>query len=154
MSVKTFPKTSYQAKPDRTAAERMRRYRARKQALGLKLQRKWIEATPDTYSDHSVLDARSLAMHTLIARRIRAQPELIDRARRNLARWSERAANAVAAPPRFFAEWAGILDRPLPEVLAFITSFTPTAVRLRQSSPFAGVLSAGERKRVYEAFGA
>src|SRR5438445_7523534 len=54
--------------------------------------------------------------------------------------------------PRALGEWREILDRPWPEIAALITDADEPAVRLRQSSPFAGVLTPGERRRVYEAF--
>jgi hypothetical protein len=84
----------------------------------------------------------------LIARRLKAQPELIAKARDNLKRWAKRSG--PNAP--YLAEWDRVLAQPLPEVLAFITSTSPEAIRLRQSTPFVGILSPQERKRVYEAF--
>ncbi len=50
--------------------------------------------------------------------------------------------------PAYLNEWQEILDQPWPAVAAFITSFSDKAVRLRQSSPFAGVLTPKERKQV------
>jgi hypothetical protein len=130
----------------------MRRYRAAKRAAGLRLARTWVEASSaDTasWSDHSVIEARSLALHCLIARRLHANPELIEKARASLRRWKQRFG---ANLPAYFAEWEHVLAQPLPDVLAFITSTSAEAARLRQSTPFAGFLSPGERKRVYDAF--
>jgi ribosomal 50S subunit-associated protein YjgA (DUF615 family) len=42
-------------------------------------------------------------------------------------------------------EWRDILSRPWPEIAALITDADEAAVRLRQSSPFAGVLTRAER---------
>lgn len=130
----------------------MRRYRAAKRAAGLRLVRRWIDAEPDAttvYSDHSRLEARSLAMHGIIAQRLRANPQLIAKASENLRRW---ASHAGEHPPAYLAEWQTLLEQPLPVVLAFITSTSATAIRLRQSTPFAGILTPLERKRLYEAF--
>ena len=102
------------------------------------------------WSDHAILEARSLAMHCLIARKITRDPRLIEVARRNLAGW--RRARVAAERPRWLDEWERVLRRPWPEVAAFITSTAQHAARLRQSSPFAGVLDPTERRRVYEAF--
>jgi hypothetical protein len=135
-----------------TPAERMRAYRRRKQAAGYKVVSKWLPAgadNPAAYSDHRVLDARSLALHCKIKRKIDRNPGLLERPRRNLARWSESASGPL---PAYITEWREILDRPWPDVAAFITSFSDEAVRLRQSSPFAGVLNPKERKQVYDAF--
>ena len=135
-----------------TPAERMRAYRRRKQAAGYKVVSKWRPAGVDnqaTYSDHRILDARSLAMHCRIARKIDQNTELLDRARRNLRRWGEAASGPL---PEYIKEWLEILDQPWPEIAVFITSFSDDAVRLRQSSPFAGVLTPTERKQIYDAF--
>jgi len=88
-------------------------------------------------------------MHCLIARKIESDRRLLAAARRNLEKWIARHGDAV---PRALEEWREILDRPWPEIAALITDADEPAVRLRQSSPFAGVLTPGERRRVYEAF--
>lgn len=146
------------AKPQRapsTAAERMRRYRARRRAAGLRLERRWVPADARTrtggsrsYSDHRILEARSLALHCLIARKIERNPRLLEIARRNVTRWLRGDGRA----PHVLLEWRAILDRPWPAVAAILTDPGEEAARLRQSSPFAGVLTAAERRRVYEAF--
>lgn len=137
------------------AAERMRRYRARRRAAGLKLERRWIpdrsRAVPGHarhYSDHRILEARSLALHCLVVRKIERDPGLLGIARRNIKRWLHRDAR----PPRALVEWRELLGRPWPEVALILTDPGEEAARLRQSSPFAGVLTAAERRRVYEAF--
>ena len=135
-----------------TAAERMRAYRARKRAAGLKRVSEWRPVdSPDApvYSDHRLLDARSLAMHCKIAQKISRDQSLLEIPRRNLVRWSQRTSGDL---PKFIAEWQDILERPWPQVAALITSCSEEANRLRQSSPFAGVLAPKERKRIYEAF--
>jgi len=53
-----------------TAAERMRRMRARRKSAGLKEVIAWVPSepiAPQRYSTHRLLEARSLAMHALIA---------------------------------------------------------------------------------------
>jgi len=137
----------------RTAAERMRRYRVRQRAAGLRAATRWQPVKSATLSPgllkHRVIEARSLAMHCLIAQKIGADPALLDVARRNLAAWSARYGDR---PPRALEEWRAILQRPWPEIAALITDPGESAARLRQSSPFAGVLKPSERRRVYEAF--
>ena len=136
-----------------SAADRMRRYRARKRAAGLHQERRWVaegEEFREVFSDHSILDARSLAMHCLIARKLARDPELMEIPRRNLAAWKK--ARPKAERPRCLDQWAEILRRPWPEIAALLVSTSERATRLRQSSPFAGVLTPTERRRVYEAF--
>jgi hypothetical protein len=125
--------------------------RQRRKAAGLKLQSHWVsdEGSTPAYSDHRRLDLRSLAMHTLIARKLARDPELISVPRENLRRWRTRWGGDA---PLWLDEWRAILKRPWREVAALITEFSPRAARLRQSSPFAGVLTPQERKRIYDAF--
>jgi hypothetical protein len=135
-----------------TAAERMRRLRARRRKAGLRSVSSWrpVEpAAPLLYSPHRLLEARSLAMHALIAAKIANDPALLCKPRRNLELWSARWGREV---PRWAVEWRRILDRPWSEIAALISEPSENAARLRQSSPFAGVLTAEERKRIYEAF--
>jgi len=131
----------------------MRRYRARQRAAGLRALTRWQAAAPAVLSPgllkHRVIEARSLAMHCLIAQKIGADSRLLDVARRNLSAWRARYG---ASPPRALEEWRAILGRPWPEIARLITDPGEAAARLRQSSPFAGVLTAAERRRVYEAF--
>lgn len=135
-----------------TAAERMRAYRKRKRDAGLKSVRRWEPAEGAgvrQYSDHRILDARSLALHCKIAQKISREPALINKAKANLERWS---AKAPEPKPRYLREWQEILERPWPEIAEIITSMRDASTRLRSSSPFAGVLTDEEREQVYAAF--
>ena len=98
---------------------------------------------------HRVLEARSLAMHCLAAQKVARDPALLKAVRRTLATWRARYGSEV---PRALNEWQKILAGPWPEIAAIITDAGERATRLRQSSPFAGVLSEQERERVYAAF--
>ena len=111
--------------------------------------RSWEPApTPTSYSDHRLLEIRSLALHALVARKLASEPHLIEVARQNLARWRAKQAD----PPDYLDEWEELLARPLAQVLERITAMDAEATRLRQSSPFAGVLTADERERLFDAF--
>jgi hypothetical protein len=135
-----------------TAAERMRRLRARRKAAGLKPVVAWVAdqaQEPVTYSSHRLLEIRSLAMHALIARKIERDPSVLDVARRNVERWRARWKEA---PPEWLEEWHELLSQSWQTVASFITGSSERATRLRQSSPFAGVLSNQERWRIHEAF--
>lgn len=101
------------------------------------------------YSDHQRLEARSLATHSLVAKRLRANPALVDRARRTLERWR---AQAGEPPPSYFIEWGQILASSLEEIVSFVVSTHEDAKRLRQSSPFTGFLTPKERTEIYKAF--
>jgi len=92
---------------------------------------------------HELLDEISLELGRCTAARLRQQPELLALAHENLARWARLNANAPALL-RCYTEWRELLNRPLEEIYSLLTSETEEARRLRQNSPFAGVLSARE----------
>lgn len=100
------------------------------------------------YSDHIRLDERSLALHRLIARKLAADPDLLDKARDNLRRWQE----SSDSPSLAFAEWAQILTSPVDQVEQLLTERSERATRLRQSSPFCGILTEAERRVIYESY--
>lgn len=99
-------------------------------------------------NDHRRLDQRSLALHLAVAERIGRDSTIIDRALRNLARWE------TSAPGPWIPEWRILLQGPRNELLEFMVERSERADRLRQSSPFAGVLSPLERRRIYESHAA
>lgn len=135
-----------------SAAERMRRLRERRKAAGLKPVVAWVAAEPEArpaYSSHRLLEARSLAMHAVIARKIERNPALLEIARGNIERWRARQDSAA---PAWLNEWHEILNQPWHDIAALITEPSENAARLRQSSPFAGILTNQERRRIYEAF--
>jgi hypothetical protein len=88
-------------------------------------------------------------MHAVIAQKIQRDPRLLEIARNNIKRWETRSQGQV---PSWLKEWKTILDRPWPQIAALLTEQSDNAVRLRQSTPFAGVLTSNERRRIYEAF--
>jgi hypothetical protein len=100
------------------------------------------------HSDHSRLDERSLAMHQLIAAKVQANPALLDKARDNLRRWQA----SEGSPKLALAEWEQILSGPVTQVTQFLTDPSERATRLRQSSPFAGILTEAERGAIYESY--
>jgi hypothetical protein len=92
---------------------------------------------------HAWIDRRSLALHEAVAARLEAHPELLDVARRNLARWLSHGTQGA------LLEWQALLDRvSVSEVVTLLRSESETAARLRQSSPFAGVLTPEERRAI------
>jgi hypothetical protein len=95
---------------------------------------------------HQWIDLVDLAAHRAMARKIRRQPTLFNRARRNIARW-ERSNRGCPQPLR---EWKEILrDNPVNTVLRIMTRPDEEGNRLRQSSPFCGILTEREREAVW-----
>ena len=78
-----------------------------------------------------------------MAAKLEAQPQLVEVARANLQRWL--STNPAAA----LREWWQMLEvTPLPALLALLRSPGDEAARLRQSSPFAGLLTPMERQAI------
>lgn len=93
---------------------------------------------------HERIDQRSLALHQRVAERLLRDPGLVMLALRTLERWSSRP-DASAASIRTAEEWQHLLRRlTVQEVAALLTEDSEEARRLRQNSPFAGVLSPAE----------
>jgi hypothetical protein len=92
---------------------------------------------------HAVLDAVSLEIARQVAARVTARPELIQIGRENLVRWMEKNADSSALM-RCYREWQGILEQPVEDVCKALCAETENGQRLRQNSPFAGVLSPEE----------
>jgi hypothetical protein len=94
---------------------------------------------------HAWIDRRSLALHEAVASKLDERPELVEHARTNLARW---LANGPSAA---LEEWRDLLERAtLGELTALLRSPDESATRLRQSNPFAGVLSPEERQAILD----
>ena len=92
---------------------------------------------------HEILDAISLEIARRVVERLQKSPALLDVARSNLARWTERNAGSPALL-RSYEEWSEILARPLSEICDLLTAETDESQRLRQNSPFPGVLPPAE----------
>jgi hypothetical protein len=92
---------------------------------------------------HEVQDAASLEMACRIADGLPEHPEWVVFARTNLERWSRLNANAPSLL-RCYSEWQKLLELSIPEVCAILTDQTDEGQRLRQNTPFAGILSARE----------
>lgn len=98
---------------------------------------------------HQRIDERSLHFGRLIADRLRDDPSLINAARENTRRWTV-TASPGALP--VLQEWTMVLNCPLDTVIHLLTSTDQRGTRLRQSNPFAGVLTFAERNVVMQKF--
>ena len=101
-----------------------------------------------TLCRHALLDARRLATHREIAKRIDADPALLSKALGNIERWSRQMGRTPAA----LAEWQGLL-RTLPweRIRPLLVQDDEESRRLRQSSPFVGILTQRERMEIRRA---
>jgi hypothetical protein len=92
---------------------------------------------------HEVHDEISLEIGRRVAARLRDEPALLQVARDNLVRWLRQNADAPALV-RCYREWQAILDRPLNDICRVLETDSEQSRRLRQNSPFAGVLPTAE----------
>jgi len=91
---------------------------------------------------HQEIDQRSLALHRLVADKIRADTGLMGEAEAVLRRWYQLAS------PRTFAyldDWHRLLQSGVEPCLAVATEDSERAAALRQASPLACLLSNQER---------
>jgi hypothetical protein len=93
---------------------------------------------------HDRARARSLAYHRAVARRLRRP--MVEEARHVL--FVLRRSGRIAS---FYADrWEEILDRPVAQIRRALVEQSQLADDLRQNSPFAGLLSEPERRRIVE----
>jgi hypothetical protein len=92
---------------------------------------------------HQRQDDVSLEMARRVTERLRASPELLAIARDNLDRWSRQNSDSPLLL-RCYAEWQAILERPIEEICSLLCAESEEGQRLRQNSPFAGILSPAE----------
>lgn len=97
---------------------------------------------------HVQIDERSLCLARRIAELIDADPNRggLEKARATCARWNREAPSAAAA------EWSRILKEDWQTVRSVLLDEGEEGCRLRQSSPFCGVLSAQERWAILRRF--
>ena len=97
---------------------------------------------------HQEIDERSLALASAIAEKIDSDPGRggLDHARQVCERWSrQKVATDVQT-------WQGILTRDWPEIRPQLLEDSERGRRLRQSSPFCGILTPRERWAIYRRF--
>jgi excisionase family DNA binding protein len=94
---------------------------------------------------HRTAELHGLAYHRLIAERL--DDQIVDEARRRLRRWRE----SGRVHTRWADEWERILALPEPRIARAISADTPSGRELRQTSPFAGLLTEQERRGLVKA---
>lgn len=118
---------------DRERAERMRPYRY---------------VSPDNDSiGHGKAELRGLAYHRAIAGRLNRK--MVQEAVHRTLRWRGEGR----LDRRYAEQWLDLLARPIPEIRQAITEDSQRGRDLRQNSPFAGVLTERERRRILRAAG-
>lgn len=93
---------------------------------------------------HRGAERRALAYHRALAPRLRRP--VVNQAQRKLRRWEGEGT----IDPRYARAWDEILALPMAEIRKAITADDQRGRDLRQNSPFAGLLSEPERRRILE----
>ena len=97
---------------------------------------------------HRRAEERSLAYHRVIAERLRLDPSMLSVARARVRGWLE-----AEHQPTYACAWSEILQQDVEAIAAFLVDDSERACELRQSSPFAGVLSPRERWALWREVG-
>lgn len=94
---------------------------------------------------HDWIDERSHALALRVADKLRGQPVLVEHALGNLNRWEQ-----ARGPRPAYAEWRRILtESSVDDIIALLSERSERADRLRQSTPFTGILSQDERLSIF-----
>lgn len=117
-----------------------------------------VSAGGDEYAERpagalSHQERRSLWLHRVIATRVQSDPHHAQAlARENLA--TSRRSDFAGRGEPWWRMWDALIDGPLEEMLVVLCSTSTYAGQLRQTAPFAGLLTPAERWAVYRAFAA
>ena len=97
---------------------------------------------------HEVIDERSLELHSVIARELRAHPAKLDL----VVAWIQRFLDDPEYSDQnkdALGEWMEIIRQGLPRVLEALADKSDEGQRLRQSSPFAVLMPQDERTHIF-----
>jgi hypothetical protein len=111
-------------------------------------QRENVVILSGVVKTHQTIDRRSLALAQAIVAVIDADPlrRGLAMARETCARWHR------DNPSPAFAEWLELLKSDWEQIRAVLLDAGPDGQRLRQNSPFCGVLTPAKRWAIYRQF--
>ena len=90
-----------------------------------------------------------MELHRALANKLRADPKaVLDVVPDNLARLRARLRSPIGQ--KWVDRWAELVDSPVDLLILGMLADTPEGRELRQNSPFAGVLTQGERVAAIE----
>jgi hypothetical protein len=134
-------------------AGRMRLWRKRQRARGLKPVVSWVArsgaAAAATPLQRRVHEAKMLALCVMTVEKIDRIPTLLDVVYRNFERWESRERIVTGRSIRL---WRKLLAQPWPRIAELLTEQSKAGLELRTIAPLFGVLTARERRRIARAF--
>ena len=98
----------------------------------------------DDRNGHGRAERRSLAYHRALAKRLTRS--MVDEALRLVWKWREHGS----IDDRYADDWEQVLGESMPRIRRIIGEDSQRGRDLRQNSPFAGMLSEAERRRINE----
>jgi len=99
---------------------------------------------PGHLDRHELPQLRSLAYHRALAKRLRRP--MVDASLQLLRQWRE----AGKIDPEYASRWEEVLRRPIPQIREVLEADSQDARDLRQNSPFVGMLSEPERRKILD----
>ena len=103
-----------------------------------------LEGESEVRDRHRTSELRSLAYHRALAPRLRRP--MVDDARSRVEQWEREGK----IDRRHAEAWRDVLAKPVSEIRKIVRSDDQFARDLRQNSPFAGLLSEPERRKILE----
>jgi hypothetical protein len=100
-------------------------------------------------SRHRLAELRSLAMHRRLATILEDDPVALEKARNRVRRWLD-GSEYFTGSTTYANRWWELLSGPRQQLLEVLTSDNEESRALRQSTPFAGILSERERKAIMD----
>jgi hypothetical protein len=100
---------------------------------------------------HERLEQYSLELHRTVADMLRHDPSLLERAKDNIKRWTVGRDLDKKNP---YLEWLDLLDGSPEQIFELLESQSEKAVRLRQSTPFTGILPDNKRLEIFNRYAA
>jgi hypothetical protein len=94
---------------------------------------------------HELAEERSLAIHRLVAERLREDPQLVAAALQRVDTWLQDGS----VHPAYAKAWHELLTGPGERLFQALTDRGERARALRQCSPFAGVVDPRTRWRIW-----
>jgi len=107
------------------------------------------DTKPASLNRHEMIDGRLLAMHQLIAEKLKTEPLLLEKVKGNVLKELRRCPDNTKP---YFVRWQAILNESLDATVEALTSESEQATALRQSSPFHGILTPEERLDIIRKF--
>lgn len=100
---------------------------------------------------HTVLDEMALEMDAVIARELRADPSKLNLVAARIEKFLADPDYSIHSKDAL-TEWLAIIRQGLPRVLEALADDSDEGQRRRQSSPFAVLMPADERRRILDRY--